>query len=457
MRSLYWKICGTFVLVVLVSVVAGVTTFQAVWGRLIAHEVETALQRGLEPAQVGPLLRDIVKDQPEVIAVYHGPDGSASGANVELVTQKAPSPDRDAGTEARADPLTRLEAAGFITRIEMPGNRGSLVVGHRPVVPDLPDRDELDRHLMQAGAAALTVVLLVAIVLGLVTFWVIARRLRELGTCLGAVAEGELSRRIPSPGKDEIGHLGHSFNRMAQRLQEVVSNLEQVDVKRREFLADVSHELRTPLTSVRANLESLLPRRSGQTDGPPDAAAAAAQGRSQAVAMSLEEVEHMACLVEDLLELARMESPEYRLVREEVVIQRVVADVISRLRTSIDNRRIQVVTRFSPDPLRREVDPRRIGQVVTNLLVNSIRSLDQGGTIEVRVAEEEGRGLIELGDTGPGIPEQQREHLFEPFHTTSRGGTGLGLAIVSKLVAAHGGQVELTARPGGGTLARVLL
>jgi signal transduction histidine kinase len=489
-KSLFWKITATFILVVLVSMVAGATTFQAVfrslrpwpapdapssqprarggsssvlwraigplrpprghrsrYGRsqrallellstVTSRELGAELAKGATPEDVGGRLATLVAEHPDVIAAYVTRDGVAHGPGAEALAERRLGPGAAAG-ETLTETLDRLEEAGVLVQTELPVDRGWLVLGYERPRYDPRDRDELSRHMSQAGAAGMSAVLLVALLVGMVAFRAIARPLRVLADALGDVAEGDLARRVPEGGADEIGRLGRSFNRMAERLQELVRRLEDVDVRRREFLAHVSHELRTPLTSVRANLESMIER------------------EDSAVALSLEEVEHMGCLVEDLLELARMESPGYALEREEVVLQRLVANTIARLKTSVQNRHVEISTHLDPEPLRRLVDARRITQVVTNLLVNAIRSVDEGGKIEVTVAERDGRALIEVADDGPGIPESQREHLFEPFRSGTRGGTGLGLAIVRKLVESHGGRVELVPREPHGTIARV--
>src|SRR5205807_1172067 len=116
------------------------------------------------------------------------------------------------------------------------------------------------------------------------------------------------------------------------------------------------------LTSVRANLECLLePEPPPPAGGPVDDAPGP---HELAVSHSLEEIDHMTCLVEDLLELARMDSPQYHLVKEDIVLQRLVKDMLGRLRTPVQNRGIKVVTRFAPEPVHRTIDPRRVGQVV---------------------------------------------------------------------------------------------
>lgn len=498
MHSLYWKICGTFIVVVLISMLAGVSTFQSVWwsrgrsyfdkrvsrppgpawpgtvlpsarsgggpgggpggprgnqgvatilltlGGLVSREVAEKLDQGLDPGDLGAQFLSAIPEGHGISLAYlpegAPPQGRASARGQAFLARLA-----TAGPTLRY-PALSMEPGVTFALFEVGPRRGHLLVGAEAHFPEPPSWEEMAYSFLQAGGASLAVILVVAVLLGLIVFRAITGRLNRLGTCLSQVAEGDLTCRMSDPGHDEIGMLGTSFNRMAERLQKVVTELEGVDERRRQFLADVSHELRTPLTSIRVNLNDLR-----QVSSEPPVPL---KDREE-LALSLEEVEHMSCLVDDLLELARMESPEFRLSLEDTVLQRVVSDCIGRLRNSLQNRRIRVDTRFSPDPVRRAVDPRRFGQAVTNLLTNAIRSVDENGVIEITVEEAGGRAVVRIADDGPGIPADQVPELFERFASRSHGGTGLGLSIVRRLVEAHSGQVRLESRPERGAVATI--
>jgi signal transduction histidine kinase len=418
-------------------------------GGMVARDIGERLDRGLDAGDLGArFLAAIPEGQGISLAYLPGgapPQGRASARGQAFLSCLA-----TAGPTL-AFPVLSLDHGVTLALFEIPGKRGHLLIGSETSFPEPPSSEEMAYTFLQAGGASLAVILIVAVFLGLIVFRAITARLNRLGTCLSRVAEGDLTCRMSDPGHDEIGMLGTCFNRMASRLQEVVSELEGVDERRRQFLADVSHELRTPLTSIRVNLNDLsqISCDFGQPTVPLE--------EREELALSLEEVEHMSCLVDDLLELARMESPQFHLAREDSVLQCIVSDCIGRLKNSLQNRHIQVVTRFSPDPVRRQVDPRRFGQVVTNLLTNAIRSVDQHGVIEVTVEERDGRALVQIADDGPGIPGDQLPELFERFASRSQGGTGLGLSIVRRLVEAHEGQIQLKSRPERGVIASVEL
>lgn len=458
---------------------------------LAAREAAEALDSGAAPGAAAARLEELARAFTGISIVYASADGTPHGQSSprarelldsmtsESSTDSSDSTDSTTSTTDRAIVLKFDRNAGHASA-PVPGGRGFvLVTAEVPSTFEPAAPEEMNRFMAQAAAAAIVVIFLVAAALGLLVFRTITRRLSRLGECLSGVAEGNLACRVTDPGTDEIGDLGRSFNTMAQRLENVVKSLEEIDERRRNFLADVSHELRTPLTTVQVSLESILESRilppggRGQADEPTVAEEVPAEKSTATTALQLspdagsflreslricqEEANHVSSLVDDLLELARMDSPRYTLDRKDSVLQRIAADCVGRLKTALENRSIRVVTHFAPEPVRRDVDARRIGQALTNLLTNSIRSLDEGGIIEVVVEERDGRARIEIADDGPGISPADAEHVFERFRSGHRGGTGLGLSIVKRIVEAHGGRVGLEPREGRGTRATIEL
>lgn len=295
-----------------------------------------------------------------------------------------------------------------------------------------PPGEEFWPMVVRAGGGALAAVFVVAALLGLAVFRLLTNRLADLKACVTGIADGQLSLRIRSPDADELGDLGRSLNRMAERLQTVVSELESTDRKRRQLLADISHELKTPLTVLRGHLEGVLDTTEGSADDRP-------------IAVAFEESDKLALLIDDLLELARMQSPEFRLSLKEAVVQRIVQQAVERFRLAAHNRGIRLETSFHEEPIRLFVDRRRIEQVVVNLLQNALNGIEAGGTIRVLVLLDGDGARIEVIDDGRGIPPGDIERVFDRFQSgsTDGGSTGLGLSIVKQLTEAHGGTVRL--------------
>jgi len=203
-------------------------------------------------------------------------------------------------------------------------------------------------------------------------------------------------------------------------------------------VADASHELRTPLTSLRLNLELLARRDVPQAD--------AERARRDLVA----QVDDLTQLVGDLIEVARDEEPAPS-PPEELDLAELVAGEVRRARAAHPGVRFAV--ELEPTPL--VGHPERLARAVANLLVNAARWSPEGGTVEVRLAGRE----LTVRDHGPGIPAEDRPHVFERFYRApdarSRPGSGLGLAIVRAVAEAHGGWVRAEEAPGGGALLRL--
>ncbi len=211
--------------------------------------------------------------------------------------------------------------------------------------------------------------------------------------------------------------------------------------RQREFAADASHELRTPLAVIRATVEHLErhPERTLGTE-------------SEALADVRAEVDHLAGLVGDLLLLARTDSGIEELAPEPLDLERIATDAVDGLRTVAAGRSIDVQVEGSATPL--TGDPTRLRQLVTILVDNAIRHGPAGSVVRVTVqpGEHDGGRLI-VEDAGPGIPEEDRSHVFDRFWRApgaSSGGTGLGLAIAQWIVQRHGGSLVVGEAAGGG-------
>ena len=348
--------------------------------------------------------------------------------------------------------VERLIPAGLLSLVEgrSPGvqrivfeNQPVLVVG--VPLPDVgasyyevTDLEELRRTLALVatvlGLAALGTTLAGA-ALG---WWASRRVLAPLGSvaaAAGSIAAGDLSARVARDDDPDLDTLAVAFNRMVDE----VSVRSDAD---RRFAADVSHELRSPLQTLSA-AASVLDRRRDVLDGRTTAA----------VDLITAEVERFSSLVSDLLELAKSDLPAERrptdvgaLARSLVVARGLPAEAVE----------------VSGDQSAAAVDPRRVEQILTNLLDNAARH--GGGAVRLGVHVTDGDVFLEVDDEGPGVPPEERELVFDRFArgraASARGGsegTGLGLALVRQHAAAHRGTVSITDRPGGGARFCVLL
>jgi two-component system phosphate regulon sensor histidine kinase PhoR len=225
-----------------------------------------------------------------------------------------------------------------------------------------------------------------------------------------------------------------------------VTDLRRLEMIRRDFVANVSHELRTPIATIRSAAETL--RRA--IDAGPEAAA----DFIQIIERQAERLQH---LVEDLLDLSRIESRQFRLALESVSVGPMIAHILPAFREQAAAKHLRVSTEIPGDLRSVRADRRALEQILTNLIENAVKYGGDGSTVTVRASTEGERVRISVADTGPGIEAAHLPRLFERFYRVDAGrsrelgGTGLGLSIVKHLVEAMGGKVSVDSAPGRGT------
>jgi signal transduction histidine kinase len=283
--------------------------------------------------------------------------------------------------------------------------------------------DRLGLSPVIAGVAAVAIALaLVQLLAHGMTF-----PLREMVSAAQAMARGDYSRRVTATSRDEVGDLARAFNSMA-------GELAAVDRMRRDLVANVSHELRTPIGALRAKLENLV-------DG------VEAADRKTLDAM-LRQVERLGNLVEQLLDLSRLESGAVPLERSTFQAAPLLDGVVEEWRTRAEIRDVRIVSAAEPDGLELDGDAERLRQVLANLVANAVRHSPRGGKVLVRACREDGHAVLEVVDEGPGIPPGEAERVFERFYrsdqarSSEEGGSGLGLAIARWIVELHGGTIK---------------
>ncbi|NPV26597.1 MAG: HAMP domain-containing protein [Firmicutes bacterium] len=256
------------------------------------------------------------------------------------------------------------------------------------------------------------------------------------------LAEGDLNQRVAVHTRDEIGVLAETFNLMADQLQ----GQERL---RKKLIGDIAHELKTPLTTLRIHLEAFQ-------DGIliPD------QKNLQVVH---EEVMSLVKLVQDLQELSAADAQALNLVKIQTDFGELVEGVVQKMRPLFEEKDIAVELHLSPSPLLAKIDPDAMTRVLHNLLFNAYKYTASQGKVTVAVAREGDQIVMQVSDTGIGIPPEHLPHIFERFYrvdpsrTKETGGTGIGLAIAKELIDAHQGEIRVASTPGVGSTFTVIL
>ncbi|MEV5261643.1 HAMP domain-containing sensor histidine kinase [Streptomyces anulatus] len=288
-----------------------------------------------------------------------------------------------------------------------------------------------------AGAAALVLALTVG-----ASVFAGARLVRPLHALTGAaqrMRDGEQPESVPVSGDDEVGRLAAAFNDMS-------AHRARLEEQRKAMVSDVAHELRTPLSNIRGWLEAA---QDGLAD--PDPAF---------VSSLLEEAVLLQHIIDDLQDLAAADAGVLRLHPESVGIRELLSQVAAAHQARAENAGVTLAVTATATGRALRADPVRLRQAVGNLVSNAVRHTPEGGRVTLRAyAHEEGDGtvLVEVADTGSGIPPEDLPHVFDRFWRAEKsrsrrtGGSGLGLAIVRKLVEAHGGTVDATSVEGEGS------
>jgi two-component system OmpR family sensor kinase len=291
------------------------------------------------------------------------------------------------------------------------------------------------KPLVQAGIVALVVSFVFA---WLISRWV-ASPLQSVSRAAKAVAKGDYSTRPEPAGPNEVESLAISFNEMVQRVQS--SQLAQ-----RDFVANVSHELKTPLTSIQGFAQAIL-----------DGTAGDAEAQRHAAGVIFNESDRLRRLVDDLLDLAKLDTGQVAFERKPIDLTALLDSVVEKLSLHASEKGVRIENHIPSLPTLIG-DGDRLAQVFTNLVDNAVKHSPEGGAVSLRGEQRAGVILVHVDDQGPGIPDAELSRIFERFYQLDKArsggkgrGVGLGLAISREIVQAHHGRLKAQSEVGKGS------
>jgi signal transduction histidine kinase len=322
------------------------------------------------------------------------------------------------------------ELLGVAAPIVFHGTNVGAVILARP----LADINNAWKNVIGLVAAGTAIGLIVAFILATFVARRITRPLTVVGAAADRVARGDLDVTVVSPrtSDDELGALATRFQGMVDRLREV-------DELERNFLMRVTHELRTPLTAIAGHVQAV-------SDGVVDS-----DDMEDSMVAVNEEVRRLDRLVNDLLDLTRLEAHQFRVVSEEVGLEALLEQAAAAFREKARANEIDFETDIAEAPTV-ITDGDRVLQIVTNLLDNAFRWTPRGGTVRLGCVASSGIAAITVTDSGPGISASDLQAVFHPFYSRrGEGGTGLGLSIARELAGALGGRLAVESEVGTGS------
>ena len=359
-------------------------------------------------------------------------DGRASPSSLSLGADQVPADLQElvASGQLAWERTTVADTSYLVTGGRVPGTEAEAYFFF--------SEEDLRSDLMELGTILLGG-LGVVVVLAALAGALLARRtlapVARASAAARSLAEGLLATRLPVEREDEFGAWATSFNEMAEALETKITELSEAQARERRFTADVAHELRTPLTAV-VNEASLLAEHIERM--PPEA--------RRPAELLVADVARLRDLVEDLMEISRLDAGTQPVRPERVDLGSLVASAVRARgwdeRLSLDTDEVVLTS-----------DPRRLERIVANLVGNA---LEHGGReVAVRVGRDGVGAFVEVSDRGPGIAREDLPHLFDRFYKADRSrtglGTGLGLAIALENARLLGGDIAVTSEPGAGT------
>jgi signal transduction histidine kinase len=330
--------------------------------------------------------------------------------------------------------------------VALPLQHGLDLLGALLVGTSLRDQVELERSILWTGV----LVGGCGILLGaLIAWWTTARVSRpvaQLATGVQAVAGGNWAARVPIASEDEIGQLAAAFNRMTEQLVEQRDRTLQAErvAAWREVARRLAHELKNPLFPLQITVENLQRAREQRPEEFDEVF-------RESTATLLTELQNLKLIIGRFSDFAKMPRPEMETVNVNAVVEEVMRLYEPQFHAN-GRPKIEAVLELAVSGAEVEGDPLLLNRALSNLVLNAMDAMPEGGLLRFRTERLDERVRIEVADSGQGVSGEECARLFTPYYTTKRHGTGLGLAIVQSVVSDHGGRISVSSAPGLGTV-----
>ena len=473
-NSLYWKISGIFLLLLLIlgsiQIVVSVRSSMNLvkesdqkLNRTLAHDLAAKfspfLKDSLDYGGIEHTIHDLMVMNPRVeiylldesgslIAYFADPDKiKRMSVNVRPIEDflSSASPMPIYGDDPRSlDGQKVFSVSPILIKNETPGFLYVILGGEQyDTVTGMVE----DSHIIRTGAITLILIFVFAGIIGLILFFLLTKRLGKMTAIVKSFEKGDYEKRIPLRSEDEIGQLSKAFNRMADTILAAMREIEKNDALRRELIANISHDLRSPLASVQGYLETVMMKESSLSK----------EERQHFLQVILDNVTMLNTLVHELFELSKLDAKDTEVKPEKFSLAELIQDVVLKFNPEAEKRDVHLSATLPKDLPFAYGDIGMIERVLSNLINNALSSTPLDGKVSVELIAKQQKLEVKVSDTGIGIPTEDLPHIFDRFYrveksrSRSSGGSGLGLAIAKKILEAHDSEISVQSTVDTGT------
>ena len=305
-------------------------------------------------------------------------------------------------------------------------------------------------YVGRMSAMSVATIVLLTIIVGLLVFGLLTRRLKRLGSEMQRVSESKFEEQPELDRKssgDEIDSLTNAFIEMSDRIHEQIEQLKENDRLRRELVSNISHDLRTPLSAMQGYIETLIIK----------AESMSSDERDTYLRIARKHTVRLGTLIGDLFELSKLDSASVTPNLEAFSLPELVQDIAQEFQLESERKDIRLLIDTHSDTAYTVGDIGLIQRVLENLVRNAIKFTPQGGEITISIAERPEALRVAVSDNGPGMPDDDIPRIFDRFYRSMNGeearsdSSGLGLAIVKRILDLHGSRITVTSKVDAGT------
>jgi signal transduction histidine kinase len=302
-------------------------------------------------------------------------------------------------------------------------------------------------YILRLAVRSMSITLIAAFIISLIALSFITRNVKSISSAIREFKNGNTSARIKLKGKNELTQFAETYNQMADKIEQNLEELKTMDNLRRELVANVSHDLRTPLAAVQGYLETLIIKFDKLSE----------EERKHYMKIILNGAERLKKLVEELFELSKLEAREKKPNPEPFSIAELLQDVYQKYKIIAEPKKIDLRLNYSYNLPYVYADISMIERVLQNLIENSVKFTAEGGVVEIHLENELSHVRVNVSDSGCGIKEHEFSSIFDrynrgrEFNITNEDGLGLGLAIVKKILEVHNTGITVQSSEGKGT------